>query len=90
MFPVIYSSTTDFFILAPSYDPLIEPYAREPGALGKAGAGCRPGRSAPEYRADFRMPCALRGVLEQTLSASARQDSSPQLAHCGRAGPGRP
>ncbi len=55
MFPVIYSSSSSFCILVPSYNPLIEQHAREVGAPEKAGSGFRPGRGVPGHCADSRL-----------------------------------
>ena len=48
MFPSICRSTSHFSILVPSYNPLIEQYARDVGAIGEAGAGLRPDRGKQE------------------------------------------
>ncbi len=41
MFPVMYSPMSNLFILAPSYNPLVERYVHEVGGIARAIAGLR-------------------------------------------------
>jgi len=60
MFPVIYSSTSDYCILLPSYNPLIERFARELGTLVNASAGSRFDRGGSGKRAVSRVKSSAR------------------------------
>lgn len=42
MFPEIYTCSSSFYILAPSYNPLLEPYTREVGSFAVTGVDFRP------------------------------------------------
>jgi len=55
MFPEIYTSSSCFYILAPSYNPLMEPYQRAIGSIAIMGADFRPDRGTTGSRAGTRM-----------------------------------
>lgn len=54
MFPEIYTSSSCFYILAPSYNPLMEPYTRAIGSFAVTGADFRPHEGTTEARAGSR------------------------------------
>jgi hypothetical protein len=78
MFPEIHTSPSCFYILAPSYNPVMEPYTREVGSFAITGADFRLDRATTGSRAGSRMksvaePDHTSGDLHRALGVDRRK-----------------
>lgn len=73
MFPAIYTSSSSLYILAPSYNPLMEPYTREVGSFAITGADFRSDRGTTGSRAGSRM----KSIVELAHRCEGLGEESP-------------